>query len=112
MARLRHLKRRFRRKTRSRMAVRSSISRSAVTARRDGKGADNSFPGKSSSTKGPLADARGSLKPFLLHLASERGLAVNSLLAYRRDLEDTENWLAERGRTFLNASVDEFRAYL
>src|SRR5687768_15885905 len=64
------------------------------------------------STKGPLADARGSLKPFLLHLASERGLAENSLYAYRRDLEDTENWLAARGHTLLTAGVDDFRAYL
>jgi site-specific recombinase XerD len=28
------------------------------------------------------------LRAFLLHLASERGLADNSQLAYRRDLQD------------------------
>lgn len=52
------------------------------------------------------------LRAFLLHLAAERGLAVNSLHAYRRDLEDTECWLAARGRGFLSASADDLRMYL
>jgi integrase/recombinase XerD len=52
------------------------------------------------------------LKRFLIHLASERGLAHNSIHAYRRDLEDTEDWLAARGQTFLAAAADDFRYYL
>jgi integrase/recombinase XerD len=52
------------------------------------------------------------LKSFLVHLAAERGLAQNTLLAYRRDLQDTEAWLAARGRTFLTAAADDFRGYL
>ena len=52
------------------------------------------------------------LKAFLLHLASERGLAVNSLHAYRRDLEDTDRFLRGVGRTLVTAGSDEFRAYL
>jgi integrase/recombinase XerD len=52
------------------------------------------------------------LRSFLLHLAAERGLAENSLHAYRRDLEDAEAWLAARGRAFLAASADDLRMYL
>jgi integrase/recombinase XerD len=52
------------------------------------------------------------LKAFLLHLASERGLADNSLHAYRRDLEDVERFLRGTGRTLVTAGADEFRAYL
>src|SRR5207302_6869285 len=36
------------------------------------------------------------LRAFLLYLASERGLADNSLHAYRRDLEDIEDFLSKR----------------
>lgn len=49
---------------------------------------------------------------FLLHLASERGLAENSLHAYRRDLEDIEVYFHARGRELTNAEADDFRAYL
>src|SRR5689334_15442662 len=52
------------------------------------------------------------LRSFLLHLASERGLADNSLHAYRRDLEDVERFLRGIGRNLLTAGADEFRAYL
>ena len=52
------------------------------------------------------------LRPFLVHLASERGLAANSLLAYRRDLEDVERFMHERGRTPVNAEADDYRLYL
>jgi integrase/recombinase XerD len=52
------------------------------------------------------------MRTFLLHLASERGLANNTLHAYRRDLEDISDYLAPRGRTLINADADLFRAYL
>src|SRR5690349_12469508 len=52
------------------------------------------------------------LKSFLLHLGSERGLANNSLHAYRRDLEDLEKFFSARGKSPLNACADEYRAYL
>lgn len=52
------------------------------------------------------------LRAFLLHLASERGLADNSLHAYRRDLEDIDRFLRGVGRTLVTAGADEFRAYL
>jgi integrase/recombinase XerD len=47
-----------------------------------------------------------------MHLASERGLAVNSLHAYRRDLEDLDRHLTTIGKTFTTAGADDFRAYL
>lgn len=52
------------------------------------------------------------LRGFLLYLASERGLAGNSLHAYRRDLTDTETFLAQRGRTLLTAGAADFQQYL
>lgn len=55
---------------------------------------------------------RPELRQFLLHLASERGLADNSLHAYRRDLEDLDRYLSGQGRDFLSADADHFRFYL
>src|SRR2546423_3889280 len=52
------------------------------------------------------------LRDFLLHLASERGLADNTLLAYRRDLEALEDFLIDRGHTFTTAKADDYIAYL
>ena len=52
------------------------------------------------------------VRSFLLHLASERGLADNSLHAYRRDLEDIERFFYGIGHTLITAGADEFRAYL
>jgi len=52
------------------------------------------------------------VQKFLLHLASERGLADNSLHAYRRDLQDFHRYLAENGAALLSASPDICRAYL
>jgi integrase/recombinase XerD len=49
---------------------------------------------------------------FLLHLAAERGLAENSLQAYRRDLEDAHDFLAGRRKNLLTARADDFRLYL
>jgi integrase/recombinase XerD len=49
---------------------------------------------------------------LLLHLASERGLAENSLLAYRRDLQDAEAHLSAAGKTLQRAKADDWSAYL
>ena len=68
----------------------------------------------SSPSRSPL-DTRSRnalLKAFLVHLASERGLAANTLLAYRRDLEDLEDFFADRTLTFTTASADDYVAYL
>jgi integrase/recombinase XerD len=52
------------------------------------------------------------VRAFLLHLASERGLADNSIHAYRRDLEDIEDFFAPRQLTLTTAGADDYRAYL
>jgi integrase/recombinase XerD len=52
------------------------------------------------------------VRAFLLHLASERGLASNSLHAYRRDLEDMHDYFGKRGKTLLKADADDYRGYL
>ncbi len=59
-------------------------------------------------TRSPLPE----LRALLLHLASERGLAVNSLHAYRRDLEDIDAHFRKTGKTLVTASADEYRFYL
>jgi integrase/recombinase XerD len=52
------------------------------------------------------------LKQLLLHLAHERGLAVNTLHAYRRDLEDLDRHLQPLGKSLTTATADDFRMYL
>ncbi len=52
------------------------------------------------------------IKSFLLHLASERGLAENTLHAYRRDLEDLDDYFRAAGGSLLKGSPDQFRGYL
>ena len=52
------------------------------------------------------------IRHFLTHLAAERGLAENSLQAYRRDLEDTHDFLTGRRKNLLTAKADDFRQYL
>jgi len=52
------------------------------------------------------------LAPFLVYLASERGLAKNTLDAYRRDLTDLLHDLTPRHLTLATAQADDFRNYL
>jgi len=49
---------------------------------------------------------------FLEMMAAERGAARNSLLAYRRDLEDYVGSLSETGTGPAAASTDQIRGYL
>jgi integrase/recombinase XerD len=59
-----------------------------------------------------IAPPSPELRPLLLYLASERGLADNSLHAYRRDLQDILNWFEPRGLTLRTATADDYRHYL
>src|ERR1700679_4104851 len=59
-------------------------------------------------TKNPLPE----LRSFLQHLATERGLANNSIHAYRRDLEDADKYLNSRSKTLLTATADNYHQYL
>jgi integrase/recombinase XerD len=52
------------------------------------------------------------LRDFLLHLASERGLADNTLHAYRRDLTDISEYLSQKSKSLMTGSAEDFRAYL
>jgi integrase/recombinase XerD len=52
------------------------------------------------------------MEAFLEMLAAERGAAANTLDAYRRDLTDYRDELAGMGRSLLDASSDDVRAYL
>ena len=66
------------------------------------------------SCKSPSAlDTREPLvRQFLLHLASERGLAENTLHAYRRDLKDLCAHLDERRRSLLKAKAQDYVDYI
>ena len=68
----------------------------------------------SSKSRSPVESPKGPpiLRSFLMHLASERGLADNSLHAYRRDLEDVEAFLRDRDKTLTSAGAEDLRAYL
>ncbi len=52
------------------------------------------------------------LRSFLVYLATERGLADNSLLAYRRDLTDVDAYLIARGRSLASPTIEDLRGYL
>ena len=67
-----------------------------------------------SRSRSPVESSNPSpaLHEFLLYLASERGLADNSIHAYRRDLEDLDRSLVERTKTLTTADVDDLRMYL
>ena len=49
---------------------------------------------------------------FLDMLAAERGAGINTLSAYRRDLEDLSATLAEKGGSIGKATTDDLRDYL
>lgn len=68
----------------------------------------------SSRSRSPVVSKSTSpeLRDFLLYLASERGLADNSIHAYRRDLEDLDQYLTDRQKTLTTADVDDYRYYL
>src|SRR5687768_17550486 len=52
------------------------------------------------------------VRALLLHLAAERGLADNTIHAYRRDLEHLEDAFRARGLSLTTARADDFRNYL
>jgi integrase/recombinase XerD len=52
------------------------------------------------------------LEAFLEMLSAERGAAVHTLDAYRRDLLDFAGHLRKKGRTFANGSAADIRDYL
>jgi integrase/recombinase XerD len=65
--------------------------------------------GKSATQTDCLSQELGQL---LNYLAQERGLATNSIHAYRRDLEDLDRHLRANGKQLITAGADDFRFYL
>ncbi|SMH52973.1 site-specific tyrosine recombinase XerD [Azospirillum agricola] len=59
----------------------------------------------------PLA-ASPHVDAFLDMLTGERGAALNTRMAYERDLADLGRWLAQRGLPLESAGTDDLRAYL
>src|SRR5947207_11531269 len=55
---------------------------------------------------------RSEVRGFLLYIASERGLADNSIHAYRRDMEDFCDFLDGRNRSPSSAKVEDYHLYL
>ena len=52
------------------------------------------------------------MQPLLVYLNTERGLATNTLHAYRRDLTDLHKHLEKQAKSLLAASADDLRMYL
>jgi integrase/recombinase XerD len=52
------------------------------------------------------------LEGFLEMLSAERGAALNTLDAYRRDIDDYTGFLMGRGRDEVDAGADDIRAWL
>src|SRR5438105_11110248 len=52
------------------------------------------------------------LREFLMYIASERGLADNSIAGYRRDLEDLERYFRTSNQTLACREPQPFRIYL
>ncbi len=50
------------------------------------------------------------IENFLEMMSAERGAAINTVEAYRRDLDDTAEFLISRGVKLLDAGVDDIRA--
>ena len=63
-----------------------------------------------------MASKRGAgahhVEAFLEMMSAERGAAANTLLSYRRDLDDYGSYLTGRGSSFEDASNAVLRAYL
>ncbi len=50
------------------------------------------------------------IESFLEMMSAERGAALNTVEAYRRDLDDTAEFLAARGARLFDAGVEDIRA--
>lgn len=59
-----------------------------------------------------MVGANPRLEGFLEMLLAERNAAANTLVAYRRDLEDAQAYLSGRGRDLVSADPDALRGYL
>src|SRR5438552_17626192 len=67
---------------------------------------------ESAPQRPPAPPASPEIREFLLFLACERGLAENTQLAYRRDLQDLSETFQRWGVTFATARAEHYRNYL
>ena len=65
-----------------------------------------------SRSRSPAKPTPPEVRPLLVYLQTERGLAKNSVDAYRRDLSDLGQYLIERGKQLKDATADDYRFYL
>lgn len=65
-----------------------------------------------SRSRSPAKPTPPEVRPLLVYLQTERGLAKNSIEAYRRDLSDLALHLQQQAKTLQTASADDFRMYL
>ena len=56
--------------------------------------------------------AAAPVEEFLFYCRSEKGLAGNTLAAYRRDLEKLSAFCKKREREVLHAGTDEVRSFV
>ena len=66
-------------------------------------------PGRPKMPEKPIPE---SAKSFIEHLVSERGAAMNTCAAYRRDLADAEGYFRENNTTLEKATADDIESYL
>ena len=66
----------------------------------------------SSRSRSPAKITPPEVKPLLVYLQTERGLAKNSIEGYRRDLNDLADHLQKQAKTLATATADDFRLYL
>ena len=92
------------------MTAASALTGPGGVARPDGDAPDDAAEDRVH----PAAALTAALRVYLDHLAVERGVARNTLLSYRRDLERYLQFLARAGRTDVHqvtaADVSEFLA--
>ncbi|HRK23607.1 MAG TPA: site-specific tyrosine recombinase XerD [Beijerinckiaceae bacterium] len=60
----------------------------------------------------PRVSRRTAIDDFLDMMAAERGASINTLAAYRRDLDDYRAWLAATGHDEASVVTNAIRAYL
>ncbi|MGC4031737.1 MAG: tyrosine recombinase [Tepidisphaeraceae bacterium] len=65
-----------------------------------------------SPSRSPAKPTPPEVRPLLVYLQTERGLAKNSIEAYRRDLSDLALHLQEQAKNLQTANADDFRLYL
>lgn len=66
----------------------------------------------SSRSQSPAKPTPPEVRPLLVYLQTERGLAPNSIDAYRRDLADLGAHLKAQAKSLSDATADDFRFYL